>query len=72
MSFDYHTGTKTLDFPEVFARPLPDLVVKTHQARASRRPTQLTCSMNHQPFNNSFNVLTRGQAKPGHVVLLNG
>jgi hypothetical protein len=28
--------------------------------------------MNHQPFNNSFNVLARGQAKLGHVVLVNG
>jgi hypothetical protein len=42
------------------------------QARASRRPTQLSCSMNHQPFNNSFYVLARGQAKSGHVVLVNG
>lgn len=42
------------------------------QARGSRRPTQLSCSMNHQSFNNSFNILARGQAKPGHVVLVNG
>jgi hypothetical protein len=28
--------------------------------------------MNDQPFNNSFNVLARVQAKPGHVVRVNG
>jgi hypothetical protein len=42
------------------------------QARASRRPTQLSCSMKHQPFNYSLNVLARGQAKPGDVMLVNG
>src|SRR5262245_61933217 len=31
------------------------------QARASRRPTPVSCSMNHPPFNNSFNVLARGE-----------
>src|SRR6516164_1325930 len=28
--------------------------------------------MNHQAFNNSFSVLASGQAKPSHVVLVNG
>jgi hypothetical protein len=42
------------------------------QARTSRRPIQLSYSMNYRPFNNSCNVLARGQAKPGHLVLGSG
>jgi hypothetical protein len=28
--------------------------------------------MSQHPFNNSFNVLAREQAKPGHIVLVSG
>ena len=42
------------------------------QAHVSCRHTQFSCSMKHQLFNNSFYVLARGQAKPGHFVWVNG